>query len=133
MDGLTTLSQEAEKRIGMGSQDQRALSTNQIKQTMPEDKGKPVEGITDVDVYCGRDKRTHAHPGNKRFRELITSHRESYQTATLRENKTKITSDIIETVHGYGGRFLKLDEEAGQWFEVDSAYTHDKVSHALRR
>jgi len=90
------------------------------------------DDINDKDVYCGRDKRSHIHPGNKRFRKLITEHRESYQTAVLREEKTRITAQIIEIVHKYGGRFMKSDEKSGKWFEVSEAYAHDKVSHALR-
>ena len=94
--------------------------------------GQEVVDISDMDVYCGRDKRNHSHPGNIRFRDLIKAHRERYQNASLREYKTRITSEIIGIVHSYGGRFLKLNEETGHWYEVDGAYIHDKVSHALR-
>ena len=88
--------------------------------------------ITEFDVYCGRDKRNHSHPGNKRFRDLIQANRDRYQNAALREYKTRITSDIIDMVHSYGGRFLRLDEASNTWYQVDGAYIHDKVSHALR-
>lgn len=104
-----------------------------LKQTTDLD-GTPLT-ICDVDVYCGRDKRTHSHPGNKRFRELIASYREQYQQASLREQKTRITTEIINQVHSYGGRFMKLRDEGSslqEWYEVDAANTHDKVSHALR-
>lgn len=86
--------------------------------------------IRPVDVLCGRDRLIHAHPGNRRFRHLINLYRERYQGAKHREDKTNMTTEIVQTVKGYRGRFLKQD--GGLWCEVDQAYAHEKVSHALR-
>jgi hypothetical protein len=84
------------------------------------------------DVLCGRDRRAHNHPGNKRFRSIVQSYREKYQSAPRREDKNRITNEIIQRVLREGGRFLRLEEETGQWVLVDSSGAHDKVSHALR-
>jgi hypothetical protein len=84
------------------------------------------------DVLCGRDRRAHNHPGNKRFRTIVQSYREKYQNAPRREDKNRITNEIIQRVLRDGGRFLRLEEETGEWVLVDSAGAHDKVSHALR-
>ena len=86
--------------------------------------------VRSEDVLCGRDRLIHAHPGNRRFRHLVTMYRERYQSAKHREEKTKMTTKIVETVKSYGGCFLK--QEGGSWHEVDQAYAHEKVSHALR-
>lgn len=92
------------------------------------------EGLNAYDVVCGRDKLSHSHPGNKRFRRIIQSYREKYQTASRREDKTRITGEIVALVEHSGGRFLKSDEngKVGEWSEVDPASIHEKVSHALR-
>jgi hypothetical protein len=92
----------------------------------------PLEGIQTTDVLCGRDKLSHAHIGNKRFRQIIAINREAYQTAPSRENKTSITCDIVTMVREYGGRFLKLDETTGEFQELGEHYIREKVSHALR-
>lgn len=84
------------------------------------------------DVLCGRDRRAHNHPGNKRFRTIVQSYREKYQNAPRREDKNRITNEIIQRVLCEGGRFLRLEEETGDWVLVDSSGAHDKVSHALR-
>jgi hypothetical protein len=86
--------------------------------------------IQPTDIFCGRDRLSHNHPGNRRFRHLIGMYRESYQTATQRDTKTLLTAEIVAAVQCYGGRFLK--RQAGEWIEVGAAYAHEKVSHALR-
>ena len=82
------------------------------------------------DIMCGRDRFIHSHPGNHRFRRLISDYRERYQSAKHRDEKTRMTTEVVDTVKGYGGRFLK--QEGGFWREVDQSYAHEKVSHALR-
>ena len=89
------------------------------------------EGVHEKDVLCGRDRHIHSHPGNRCFRHLINTFRERYQNAKHREAKTAMTSEIVDTVKKYGGRFLKQDPD-GRWREVDQSYAHEKVSHALR-
>jgi hypothetical protein len=87
---------------------------------------------TKLDVLCGRDKLSHAHSGNKRFRKIIEKHREEYQTAQNRESKTSITTKIIQLIESSGGRFLKKDDDTDKWEVVTEAYAKEKVSHALR-
>jgi hypothetical protein len=84
------------------------------------------------DILCGRDKLSYSHEGNKRFRELVLTYREEYQTAPSREIKSKISCHIVAFVKQRGGRFLKQDDVSGAWKEVSSEYAHEKVSHALR-
>ncbi len=102
----------------------------------PERSVTPVVAdLTDVgttDVVCGRDKVAHTHSGNKYFRHIIQSYRDRYQRAKRREEKSRITAEIISIVESRGGRFLKLGEGNGNWVEVDAASVHEKVSHALR-
>jgi len=86
------------------------------------------------DILCGREKITHLHIGNKVFRRIVEWNRERYQTATLREDKTRMTVELVERLRKLrpGGRFLKQDTDTGEWFEVGDEYAREKVSHALR-
>jgi hypothetical protein len=91
-----------------------------------------LKRINTVDVICGRDKITHSHCGNKRFRHIIEMNREAYQKAPRKEKKTKITIEIVNMIRECGGRFLKLDEPTGEWQGVSDHDAREKVSHALR-
>lgn len=86
------------------------------------------------DIICGRDKLSHAHVGNKRFRIVIEANRERYQTAPSRDDKTRITCEIVNMIKSCrpGGRFLKLNTDTKTWSDVGDEYAREKVSHALR-
>ena len=86
------------------------------------------------DIVCGRDKHSHAHVGNKRFRAVIEMNRERYQTALTRDDKTQITCEIIAMIRSCqpGGRFLKFDPDTNLWIILGDDYAREKVSHALR-
>jgi hypothetical protein len=108
-------------------------ATTNVKKQSPKSKAKSLlDGLQSVDVLCGRDKMSHAHSGNKRFRQIIERHRESYQTASCREKKTSITCQIVKMIRDCEGRFLKRDDETGEWSDVGDDYAREKVSHALR-
>lgn len=96
------------------------------------DLNKSDQDVQTRDVLCGRDKKSHSHVGNKRFRQIVLMHREEYQTASSRDIKTKITCKIVKMIRDCGGRFLKEDETTGEWKDVGDNYAREKVSHALR-
>jgi hypothetical protein len=101
------------------------------KATFDDDMKLP-QGVTSMDVLCGRDKVSHVHIGNKHFRQIIETYREIYQKADCRDQKTTITCSVIAKIHSLDGRFLKLNEDTGIWEEVGDQYAREKVSHALR-
>jgi hypothetical protein len=96
------------------------------------DLSKLPPGVAPNDVLCGRDKVSHAHIGNKYFRQIIEDFRAIYQNADCRDQKTNITCSVISKIQNRSGRFLKLNEESGIWEEVGEQYAREKVSHALR-
>jgi hypothetical protein len=105
---------------------------NKIQESRKSKRSSIPPGVKAVDVLCGRDKVSHSHIGNKRFRRIIESFREQYQHAESRDQKTQISSQVIDMIHKDGGRFMKLEESTGLWEEVGSQYEREKVSHALR-
>jgi hypothetical protein len=48
------------------------------------------------DVICGRGKMTIAHPGNRRFRQLVMDKKDAYQKARRRDDKTRITFELVQ-------------------------------------
>lgn len=49
------------------------------------------------DVICGRGKSV-AHPGNQRLAEMIKARKEEYQKAKRRDDKTRITCEIVQAM-----------------------------------
>lgn len=58
-------------------------------------RGELVHEPRPMDIICGRGSRI-THPGNKRFRQVVMEQKELYQRATRREDKTRITLDIVQ-------------------------------------
>jgi len=82
------------------------------------------------DIICGRGKSI-AHKGNARFRQLISEKKAEYQAAKRREDKSRITVEIVEELRKTS-KFLLKDPKLKLWFEVGEEYQKEKVSHALR-
>ena len=86
---------------------------------------------TEMDILCSKDKSVAKHPGNLAFRERIEEGTASYSTAVSKQEKMKITRDIVTFMqHKYGSRFLK--QKGNAWIEINNTTARDKVSHALR-
>lgn len=84
-----------------------------------------------TDIICGRGKMTTSHPANRRFRQLIDTHKFSYQNSKRRDEKTKITCDLVDKLLSEG-RFILFDPKTKLWHEVSEEYAREKVSHSLR-
>eukprot|EP00977_Amphora_coffeiformis_P015328 scaffold4510_cov183-Amphora_coffeaeformis.AAC.13 len=86
---------------------------------------------TEMDILCSKDKSVAKHPGNLVFRERIEQGTADYSTAVSKQEKMKITRDIVTFMQqNYGSRFLKQKGDA--WVEINNQMARDKVSHALR-
>ena len=81
-------------------------------------------------IHTGRGKSI-AHKGNARFRQLINQRKNEYQAARRREDKTRLTIEIVHELRKTS-RFLLKDPKLQLWFEVGEDYMKEKVSHALR-
>lgn len=82
-----------------------------------------------ADVLFGRDKIMFNHVGNIRFRLLIQARAKEYEFAPQRRVKSSIVYDVVQNVHGYGGRFLKREE--GLWKVVGVTEAIQKVSASV--
>ncbi|GAX10370.1 hypothetical protein FisN_3Lh585 [Fistulifera solaris] len=89
---------------------------------------------SDHDIVCGRGKSICAHAGNQKFRRMIVARREEYQSTLKRDDKARITAEVVQALcNGPSpSRFLIKDTETDLYREVDMEYAREKVSHALR-
>uniref|UniRef100_A0A7R9ZKZ3 DUF6824 domain-containing protein n=1 Tax=Craspedostauros australis TaxID=1486917 RepID=A0A7R9ZKZ3_9STRA len=90
-----------------------------------------VELPSRSDVLLGRGKPNQAHAGNKYLHDVIASKYEQYDMSSRRE-KTKIATDLVQSIKDASGRFLKRDEN-DIWMEVDDHTAREKVCHGFRR
>merc|ERR1719273_2789072 len=71
---------------------------------------RPVDdvSITNNDVLFGRGGRTNHHPGNLRYRDIISLHRPDYVGAQ-KQDKPKVARRIVRAIKSGDkpGRFLK--------------------------
>lgn len=98
---------------------------------------------------------TSSHPGNRRFRELVMEKKQAYQRARRRDDKTRITFELVQTLRDGGryvlserllflfwriaclislpcSKFLLYDSKTELWWDVGDEYAREKVSHSLR-
>lgn len=99
----------------------------------------------DHDVLCGRGVNISHHPGNERFRTLITNYQDaSYCTNYSASEKKAVALEIIHHIHNLKppGRFLKRDVRGssrqgprgrdGDWVELTEREAIKKTCQALR-
>ena len=91
-----------------------------------------VDSPTDWDVLFGRGGLTNAHPGNKRFRDVIALHRPDYIRA-IKMDKPAVARKIVRSIRKGTppGRFLKKSDD-GKWYDVGDRTAAEKTSQGLR-
>jgi hypothetical protein len=75
-----------------------------------------IQELQEVDVVGGRSPMTHAHPGNRRYNSLVKASSGQYKATSRREEKSRITNEVIAQIEINGGRFLV--EADGGFVEV---------------
>ncbi len=99
----------------------------------------PVQLVPDHDV-CAEDVllgRGRKHPGNDHFRELVNGYFDEFE-ASKKHRQTEITKEVVETIMGYGGRFLEKpltkssSKDEKTWAEIEFQKARLKVAHTFR-
>ena len=99
---------------------EKGVHTNEVTnypETLAGSTGA-IENPTDFDVLFGRGGLTNAHPGNKRFRDVISLHRPDYIRA-IKMDKPAVARKIVRSIRQGTppGRFLKKNDD-GKWYDV---------------
>jgi hypothetical protein len=58
--------------------------------------------------------------------------KETYKSSEGRKSKTGLSRAIVDHVLGYGGRFVREEEETGRYYVLTKAEARVKTSQALR-
>lgn len=112
-NGSVTVSTNGNYFVGTGSDDHNDDDNSSVYES-PSTVDvifDPAKGISEPDpndVICGRGKMTSLHPANRRFRELVNQHKDSYQKAKRRDEKTQITCDLVDMLRNEG-RYATID------------------------
>jgi hypothetical protein len=91
-----------------------------------------VTSIQEWDVLCGRGGKSNHHPGNKRYRQVVSEMKASYRHIEAKTAKTDLSKAIVDHVFGYGGRFIKVDKATDRFYVLTPAESRKKTSQALR-
>ncbi|CAJ1967859.1 unnamed protein product [Cylindrotheca closterium] len=81
------------------------------------------------DVLFGKGRTK--HQGNRHLQKLIENLMAVYEAATKHQKK-ELADMVVTKILNSGGRFLKLDDDAQRWVEVEREDAHKKVAHAFR-
>lgn len=103
---------------------------------------KPPIVVTDNDVLSGRGVNIAAHPGNERFRTLVTTRADdSYCESYSASEKKAVAEEIVQHISSLNppGRFLKREGRGqvsrglnGPWEELTRREAIKKTCQALR-
>jgi len=88
------MERDEEKKQASGPSDDDE-TTSFSRAVIPNPAAEAIKTPMPMDVICGRGKSV-SHPGNQRFRELVAERKDEYQRARRRDDKTKITFEIVE-------------------------------------
>ncbi|KAL3793515.1 hypothetical protein HJC23_007255 [Cyclotella cryptica] len=83
------------------------------------------------DVINGRGQGMLRHPGNVKYRKLVTANKELYARCPNGE-KIEISKGIVAAIRNFQGRFLDIEKEEGKYFDIGDQKAIAKTSQALR-
>uniref|UniRef100_A0A7S3L2K8 DUF6824 domain-containing protein n=1 Tax=Amphora coffeiformis TaxID=265554 RepID=A0A7S3L2K8_9STRA len=92
-----------------------------------------VVEYTDLDVLCQRGGLANKHPGNHRYLTAKEALQDLYRQ-TPKAGRTAVAQQLVDTVHAWGGRFLRHDHthRGGGWYEIHPHTARTKAGQALR-
>jgi hypothetical protein len=85
------------------------------------------------DILLGRGKPMQNWCGNLQLATILLDNADRRNTEMSRRGaKNDLSHDIVKSVKEYGGRFLKREKGALEWFEVDDIIAREKVNNGFR-
>ena len=110
----------------------KMTSCNSKSQSKPDGTGSGLVVVPgENDVLLGRGKFVLEHVGNVKYRYMLGTYKEKYETGT-KSVKSNIIGEIVAKIAENGGRFLEQDHDGGLWAPVSHETARQKVSHYFR-
>lgn len=88
-----------------------------------------------VDVICQKGQQAYNHPGNVRFRLIVSLNVERYGVAPNKASKSVIVNEIVDLIrenNPSGGGFVRHDKDTNHWYEIGDAMAREKVGFSIR-
>merc|ERR1711937_587239 len=79
------------------------------------------------EILCGRGNVYSNHEGNRYFNEVAHSALHDYREAPNRPSKIRVVEETLQEILSSGVRFVKLDSEKKQWYELSDVQAHQKI------
>lgn len=102
--------------------------TSSVTKGNGRSKQKPY---TNLDVLGGRGGNATHHPGNQRYLAAVRKRLVQYHSCSEKTEKTKVSQQVVDEVHAWGGRFLKKVSK-NKYVEEDDKTARKRASQALR-
>eukprot|EP00980_Cylindrotheca_fusiformis_P013688 scaffold3515_cov126-Cylindrotheca_fusiformis.AAC.37 len=83
-------------------------------------------------VLCGRGNEYTTSTGNQHLKSLIDKHLKGYSLARGKVRKSAIVSEIMRNVRAVCPEPTFVKFEDGGWWEVDTAFSRDKIGSMFR-
>jgi hypothetical protein len=122
------------------------VNSSLTQTSIPKKPAKMPAGYipSDVDVCCGRGKKSWSSAGNIKYQQVINASSARYMAAPTKHNKSKVIVLIVDEIRRQGGHFLKEQRQgrhfskeqkpggSGCWDDIGDAAARVKVGHSLR-
>ena len=123
---------QATKKEEMQRENSAGGSTPSVFANQSNGSSETVSSPRPQDVLLGRGFSFTWHTGNNRFQEIINEHVAQYFAATSRNDRSRIVQQVFEQVKSRGSRFLRQNEQTGQYHPVCDKVAREKIGQAIR-
>jgi hypothetical protein len=98
------------------------------------DQGTRILAPCKSDILLGRGKPMQEWLGNLRLGSTLAGYAERHSSTAMnrRGAKSDLCDEIVRLLKQSGGRFLKREEGALEWIEVDDIRAREKIGHGFR-
>ena len=108
---------------------QERMRKRRAEERLTQPRRNRIYVPSNQDVLYGKGTPSLTHPGNEKFRALITDWHKAYEK-TGKVGKIQIAKDILNAVHQRAGLFLRKDGDS--WVCVEDDAARQKISAAFR-
>lgn len=116
------------KKESIQKTDRKMLLDETIKNYLPSDFSP-----TALDVVCARGKEAYMHPGNKRYRDIISKYLKNYIKAETKNEKSSIVLKIVQEVRNDApAGFIRFCNIENLWYEIGDESSREKVGQTIR-
>ena len=105
-----------------------------IEHERRKEQGSRILAPGKLDILLGRGKPMQEWLGNLQLSSTLVANADLYNSTAMdrRGAKNELCDEIVTQIKESGGRFLKREEGAVEWREVDDDMARLKVSHGFR-